>query len=79
MPFVNVARPADRVNPFDAVTKPLKFAIAAVNVPVVVGLADIITLPVPVMAFETKVLEPSEKTGNEAVRAETIGPNVNID
>ena len=57
----------------------MKLVVAAVSVPVSVGLADITTLPVPVMALDTKVLDPLEKTGSDAVKAETMGPRVKVD
>jgi hypothetical protein len=41
-------------------------------VPVNVGLALITTLPVPVIAFDTKTFEPSVNTGSEAVRLEAV-------
>lgn len=47
---------------------------AAPMVPVKVGDADITTLPVPVMAFETSAFDPLENTGREAVRPERVIP-----
>ncbi len=44
-----------------------------VGVPVNVGLADITTLPLPVIAFETNPLLPSENTGKDAVNVDSIG------
>jgi hypothetical protein len=59
-------------------TRPEALIAAAVSVPVVVGLADIITLPVPVIALETRPFEPSENTGREAVRLDRIGWAVRV-
>src|SRR3989344_4812276 len=56
----------------EAETAPEKLAAAAVKVPVRVGLADITTLPVPVMALETRFLLASVKTACEAVRPEKL-------
>ena len=47
-------------------------------VPVSVGLADMTTLPVPVMALETRALEPSVNTACEAVSAESTGAAVSV-
>ena len=59
-------------------TRPEAFIAAAVRVPVVVGEALIITLPVPVIALETSPFDASEKTGREAVREDRIGCAVSV-
>src|SRR3989344_2426577 len=55
-----------------AVSVPESVAAAATMVPVSVGLADITTLPVPVMALDTRFLDASVKTACDAVRPEKL-------
>ena len=80
--FVTVVAPVPfreaKVRRPDTPSAPDRVAAAAVIVPVSVGLADITTFPVPVMALETRPLEASVKTACEAVRLDRIGWAVSV-
>jgi hypothetical protein len=80
---VNEVSPAVKASPPPAckvldVTAPLKFAAAPVSTPVVVGLALIITFPVPVIGLETRPLEPSVNMACDAVVEENTGAAVKV-